>query len=111
MLENMQSLFTKKPLGLFVMKGDKEVNLLTDVLTNKFYRLVISGGEEFGLLNGSELSNLLYDNNFTEFHLDNNFNKALGDIIILAKKTNKPAIIFGSHYIAKPIFDKFGFYY
>jgi len=30
---------------------------------------------------------------------------------MLAKKINKPAIIFGSHYIAKPIFDKFGFYY
>ena len=111
MLENMQSLFTKKPLGLFVMKGDKEVSLLTDVLTNKFYKLVVSGGEEFGLLNGSELSSLLYNNNFNEFHLDNNFNKALDDIVILAKKINKPAIIFGSHYIAKPIFDKFGFYY
>jgi len=111
MLENMQSLFTKKPLGLFVMKGDKEVNLLTDVLTNKFYKLVVSGGEDFGLLNGSELSSLLYDNNFNEFHLENNFNKALDDIFMLAKKINKPAIIFGSHYIAKPIFDKFGFYY
>ena len=32
------------------------------------------------------------------------------DIIALVKKTKKPAIIFGSHYIAKPIFDKFGFY-
>jgi len=111
MLENMQSLFTKKPLGLFVMKGDKEVNLLTDVLTNKFYKLVVSGGEEFGLLNGSELSSLLYVNNFNEFHLENNFNKALDNIFMLAKKINKPAIIFGSHYIAKPIFDKFGFYY
>ena len=28
----------------------------------------------------------------------------------LAEKTKIPAIIFGSHYIAKPIFDKFGFY-
>ena len=111
MLENMQSLFTKKPLGLFVMKGDKEVNLLTDVLANKFHKLVVSGGEEFGLLNGNELRSLLNDNNFNEFHLDNNFNKALDDIVMLAKKINKPAIIFGSHYIAKPIFDKFGFYY
>ena len=32
------------------------------------------------------------------------------DIIELGKQTNKPVIIFGSHYIAKPIFDKFGFY-
>ena len=111
MLENMRLLFTKKPLGLFVMKGDKEVNLLTDVLANKFYKLVVSGGEEFGLLNGNELRSLLNDNNFNEFHLDNNFNKALDDIVMLAKKINKPAIIFGSHYIAKPIFDKFGFYY
>ena len=111
MLENMKSLFTKKPLGLFVIKRDKEVNLLTDVLTNKFHKLVVSGGENFGLLNGSELSSLLYDNNFNEFHSENNFNKALDDIFMLAKKINKPAIIFGSHYIAKPIFDKFGFYY
>ena len=54
---------------------------------------------------------ILNENNFNEFHSENNFNKALDDIIMLAKKINKPAIIFGSHYIAKPIFDKFGFYY
>jgi len=54
---------------------------------------------------------LIINNNFNEFHSDSNFNKALDDIVILAKKMNKPAIIFGSHYIAKPIFDKFGFYY
>ena len=38
------------------------------------------------------------------------FNLALNELIDLAKKTKKPALILGSHYIAKPIFDKFGFY-
>ena len=110
MLQAIQSLFSQKPIGLFVIKGDKELNLISDILKNKFHNLVISGGGEFGLLNASELSKILKNYNFDEFYVKNDFNGALGDIIALVKKTKKPAIIFGSHYIAKPIFDKFGFY-
>ena len=110
MLETIKSLFSQKPIGLFVMKGDKELNLISDILKNKFYRLVISGGKQFGLLNANELSENLKYYNFDEFSTNNDFDTALNNIIELTKQTKKPAIIFGSHYIAKPIFDKFGFY-
>ena len=110
MLETMKSLYSQKPIGLFVMKGDKELNLISNVLKNKFHTLIVSGGRKFGLLNAYELSKNLNNYNFDEFCVNNDFDKALVDIIELAKQTNKPVIIFGSHYIAKPIFDKFGFY-
>ena len=110
MLETIKSLFSQKPIGLFVMKSDKELNLISDILKNKFDRLVISGGKQFGLLNANELSENLKYYNFDEFSTSNDFDIALINIIELAKQTKKPAIIFGSHYIAKPIFDKFGFY-
>ena len=71
---------------------------------------MVSGGSKFGLLNAYELSKNLNNCNFDEFCVNKDFDKALVDIIELAKQTNKPVIIFGSHYIAKPIFDKFGFY-
>ena len=110
MLETIKSLFSQKPIGLFVMKSDKELNLISDILKNKFDRLVISGGNQFGLLNANELSKNLKYYNFDEFSTSNDFDIALKNIIELAKQTKKPAIIFGSHYIAKPIFDKFCFY-
>ena len=110
MLKTMKSLFSQKPIGLFVMKGDKELNLISDVLKNKFHSLVVSGGKQFGLLNAYELRKNLKKNNFDEFSINNDFDIALEEVIELAKNTKKPAIIFGSHYIAKPIFDKFGFY-
>ena len=110
MLETMKSLYSQKPIGLFVMKGDKELNLISNVLKNKFHTLVVSGGKKFGLLNAEELSKNLNNYNFDEFCINNDFDRALVDIIELAKQTKTPAIIFGSHYIAKPIFDKFGFY-
>ena len=58
------------------------------------------------------IKNSLYDKdyNFDEFSAIDYFDIALENIIKLAKQTKKPTIIFGSHYIAKPIFDKFGFY-
>ena len=110
MLNTVKSLFSQKPIGLFVLKGDKELNLISDVLKNRFYKLVVSGGSQFGLLNAYDLSKNLKNYNFNEFCANNDFNIALQDIIDLAKETKKPTIIFGSHYVAKPIFDKFGFY-
>jgi hypothetical protein len=37
------------------------------------------------------------------------FEKALDRITKIAKTTNHPTLIFGSHYVAKAIFNKFGF--
>ena len=67
MLETMKSLYSQKPIGLFVMKGDKELNLISDVLKNEFYKLVVSGGKKFGLLNACELSKNLNNYDFYVF--------------------------------------------
>ena len=42
--------------------------------------------------------------------IENSFLKALDDLVKISKVSwNVPGVIFGSHYIAKEVFDKFGF--
>ena len=106
----LKIIYKEKPLGLFVIKESKELGLVSNVIKNNFYKLIVSGGEPLGLMNGDKLGKILKTNDVSVFKIKKDFNLALNELIDLAKKTKKPALILGSHYIAKPIFDKFGFY-
>ena len=109
-LEQTKIIFKEKPLGLFVLKGNKELDLISNVIKNNFYKLFVSGGKQLGLMEGFELGAKLEMQDVSNFKINNDFDSALNELIVLVKKTRKPALILGSHYIAKPIFDKFGFY-
>ena len=106
----IKSIYKEKPLGLFVIKESKELGLVSNVIKNNFHKLIVSGGEKLGLMDGDKLGKILKTNDVSVFIIKKDFNFALNELIDLAKKTKKPALILGSHYIAKPIFDKFGFY-
>ena len=106
----LKIIYKEKPLGLFVIKESKELGLVSNVIKNNFYKLIVSGDEPLGLMNGDKLGKILKTNGVSVFKIKKDFNLALNELIDLAKKTKKPALILGSHYIAKPIFDKFGFY-
>ena len=106
----LKIIYKEKPLGLFVIKESKELGLVSNVIKNNFHKLIVSGGEPLGLMNGDKLGKILKINDVSVFKIKKDFNFALNELIDLAKKTKKPALILGSHYIAKPIFDKFGFY-
>ena len=106
----LKIIYKEKPLGLFVIKESKELGLVSNVIKNNFHKLIVSGGESLGLMNGDKLGKILKTNDVSVFKIKKDFNFALNELIDLAKKTKKPALILGSHYIAKPIFDKFGFY-
>ena len=106
----LKIIYKEKPLGLFVIKESKELGLVSNVIKNNFHKLIVSGGEPLGLMNGDKLGKILKTNDVSVFKIKKDFNLALNELIDLAKKTKKPALILGSHYIAKPIFDKFGFY-
>ena len=54
-LETIRRIFKQKPIGLFVMKGDKEIDMVGAALKNQFEQLFISGATEWGLLSGSQL--------------------------------------------------------
>ena len=109
-IKYLKIIYKEKPLGLFVIKESKELGLVSNVIKNNFHKLIVSGGEPLGLMNGDKLGKILKINDVSVFKIKKDFNFALNELIDLAKKTKKPALILGSHYIAKPIFDKFGFY-
>ena len=106
----LKIIYKEKPLGLFVIKESKELGLVSNVIKNNFHKLIVSGGEQLGLMDGDKLGKILKTNDVSVFKIKKDFNFALNELIDLSKKTKKPALILGSHYIAKPIFDKFGFY-
>ena len=106
----LKIIYKEKPLGLFVIKESKELGLVSNVIKNNFHKLIVSGGETLGLMDGEKLGKILKTKDVSVFKIKKDFNLALNELIDLAKKTKKPALILGSHYIAKPIFDKFGFY-
>ena len=108
-LETIRRIFKQKPIGLFVMKGDKEIDMIGAAIKNQFEQLLISGAPEWGLLSGSQLSKKLSDVGLKGFEVMEPFEKALDRITKIAKTTNRPTLIFGSHYVAKAIFNKFSF--
>ena len=107
-LQTVKSLFNISPIGLFVMKGDKESNLIAQTL-HQFDQLIISGGSKYGLLNAEELRKNLHNEGVKNFSTEVSFSIALDQIINQTKNKKRPGLIFGSHYVAKEIFDKFGF--
>ncbi|MEA1880879.1 MAG: folylpolyglutamate synthase/dihydrofolate synthase family protein [Candidatus Marinimicrobia bacterium] len=108
-LETIRNVFYQKPIGLFVMKGDKETDLVVQTLDNQFEQLILSGSQELGLLSGADLSQQLSKYGLSNFIIIDAFQEALDRIIGLTKKTGRPTLILGSHYIAKEVFNKFGF--
>ncbi len=108
-LDMLNTLFNQRPIGLFVMKGDKESDLIVSAIQDQFEALIISGGAQYGLFTGDALGSVMKENGLTGFKINNSFSDALDDVIKLSQKEDRPALIFGSHYVAKEIFDKFGF--
>ena len=108
-LETMGQIFNKKPFGLFVMKKNKEPDLVVKALENKFDQLVISGAPELGLISGYELSQKLSNFGLKDFVVIDRFQSALDHIVKITQKTGRPTLVLGSHYIARVVFNKFGF--
>jgi hypothetical protein len=60
-------------------------------------------------MSGYELSQKLSNFGLKDFVVMNRFQSALDHIVEITQKTSRPAIILGSHYIARIVFNKFGF--
>jgi dihydrofolate synthase/folylpolyglutamate synthase len=108
-LETMSQIFKKKPFGLFVMKKNKEPDLVVQALENKFDQLILSGAPELGLMSGYELSQKLSNFGLKDFVVIDRFQSALDHMVEITQKTGRPTLVLGSHYIARLVFNKFGF--
>ncbi len=108
-LQALHDIFGQKPIGLMVMKGDKEVDLVAAAIKNKFDQLIISGDTDLGLLSGADLSDKLSSKGLANLTNIDRFEDALHHIAGIMGKDSPPTLIFGSHYVAEAVFNKFGF--
>lgn len=108
-LQALHDIFGQKPIGLMVMKGDKEVDLVAAALKNQFVQLIISGDTDLGLLSGADLSDKLSSKGLANLTNIDRFEDALHHIAGIMEKDSRPTLIFGSHYVAEAVFNKFGF--
>ncbi|MFL3024517.1 MAG: bifunctional folylpolyglutamate synthase/dihydrofolate synthase [Candidatus Neomarinimicrobiota bacterium] len=106
MLDSITSLYNCLPVGLITLKSDKEIDIIAKATFRKFKPLIISGNKDKGLLEGKELAKSFKISNHI---IQNSFVKGLDDLVKISSEVNRPGVIFGSHYIAKEVFDKFGF--
>ena len=106
MLESINSLYNCLPIGLITLKSDKEIHMIAEATFEKFKLLIISGSKSNGLLEGEELAKLFKSTNYI---VESSFLKSLDDLVRMSGELNSPGVIFGSHYVAKEVFDKFGF--
>ena len=107
-INSLKSIYKKKPIGLFVMKSDKEANLIIKAVDERFYKLILSGSEENGLMTGSDLANLFESHGCVNFLLVKDLEVAIDYLRKISKAQNTPGLIFGSHYISETVFNKFG---
>tara|TARA_Y100000816_G_scaffold280865_1_gene254752 strand:+ start:501 stop:1742 length:1242 start_codon:yes stop_codon:yes gene_type:complete len=107
-INSLKSIYKIKPLGLFVMKSDKEANLIIKAVNRRFDMLILSGSEENGLLPGNKLAKLFENYGFANFLLINDLGRAIDYLKKTSKEKNIPGLIFGSHYISETVFNKFG---
>jgi dihydrofolate synthase/folylpolyglutamate synthase len=108
-LQALHDIFGQKPIGLMVMKGDKEVDLVAAALKNQFVQLIISGDTDLGLLSAVDLSDKLSSKGLANSTSIDRFEDALHHIAGIMGKDSPPTLIFGSHYVAEAVFNKFGF--
>ena len=106
MLDSITSLYNCLPVGLITLKSDKEIDMIAKATFRKFKPLIISGNKDKGLLEGKELAKSFKSSNHI---IQNSFVKGLEDLVKISSELNRPGVIFGSHYVAKEVFDKFGF--
>ena len=107
-INSLKSIYKKKPIGLFVMKSDKEANLIIKAVDERFDKLLLSGSEENGLMAGSDLAKLFESHGCVNFLLVKDLEMAIDHLRKISKAQNLPGLIFGSHYISETVFNKFG---
>ena len=101
---DLLNIYNKKPLGLVVMKNDKIRPEIISLFENAFEELIISTIPSKDILSKDDIKEQTSLNNY---HFIENLNDALE--FFENKRFNGPKVIFGSHYIAKYVYNFFDF--
>ena len=102
-LKTANNIFGKKPIGLFALKEDKELELIANVIHGKFGKLLVMDDEQ-GLLMRSETLSMNLSKHGIAAELMKRFDDFTSYLL-----NGHPGIIFGSHYMAEPVFEHFQF--
>ena len=110
-IQTIKSVYGKVPHIVLCLKGNKEIELISSALKNKYEKLIITGSSKMKLMEAKELAQALAKNGLNyNIEIKNDYNDAFNSLIDSISLTNQPGIIMGSHYIAKAVFDKFGIF-
>ena len=105
------SIHKKLPHIVLSIKGDKDVELISNALINQYKSLVITGSNKLELMNVNELFRYFNKNsNHTNIEMVDSLENSFDILINRVKSSHNPGIIMGSHYLAKAVFDKFGIF-
>jgi dihydrofolate synthase/folylpolyglutamate synthase len=102
--KDLTEIYKKKPLGVVVLKNDKINPQLIEKFSTLFDKIIISTISSKDILNKEEImKNPLLKN----FQFIENLNEALTELDKLEYTGAK--VVFGSHYIAKEVYNFFDF--
>jgi len=105
-LKTIRSIFPDVPIiGLFCLKGDKELNSLADNLSGQFSKLFVTTDQNRLLLNTEKVSQKLILLGIKNEPVDS-VSSGINKLKELIKDTGV-GVIFGSHYIAEEVFAEF----
>ena len=97
-------IYNKKPIGLVVMKNDKIRPEIISLFENAFEELIISTIKSKDILSEKDINS---NKGLKNFQFINSLYDALE--LIKNKKFDGPKVIFGSHYVAKHVYNYFDF--
>ena len=101
---DLLNIYNKKPLGLVVMKNDKIRPEIISLFENAFEELIISTIPSKDILSKDDIKE---QTSLNHYQFIENLNDALE--FFENKRFNGPKVIFGSHYIAKYVYNFFDF--
>ncbi len=101
---DLLDIYKQKPIGLVVMKNDKIRPEIINLFENAFQELIISSIPSKDILKKDEIKSI---NSLKDFQFIDNLDDALD--FLKNKKFRGPKVIFGSHYIAKYVYNFFDF--
>ena len=95
-----------KILGLFCIKGDKNIISICNLIRENFHKVIICQDKERYLLSEKKLSKIMNDHKIN--YLSASSVKEGVKILENIKKEESIGLIFGSHYIAEEVYSEFG---
>jgi len=101
---DLKDIYNCKPIGLVVMKNDKIKNDIVKIFSEGFHSLTISSIDSKDVLDKEKIKSM---KSLSRFDYNENLARALYSLDQI--KTKRPKVVFGSHYIAKQVFNYFGF--